>query len=95
MSTIEPTIVRTYGRDSLLVWLNVLIAPLLAALGLRVGLDSEARLQARLESDAAAMRNRGYLVAKVETFTLPGLVRSDAEARWYRVTYERQGAATD
>jgi hypothetical protein len=82
-------IVRSYGRDSLLVWANLLLAPLLAAFGRRVGLQSEGRLAARMEADAAALRKRGYLVASVETFSLPGLARADAAARWYRVTYER------
>ena len=61
-------VVREYGRDSLLVWANVLLAPLFGPMGLRVGLQSEARLAARIETDTAAMRNRGCLVAKVETF---------------------------
>lgn len=83
-------LVREYGRDALLVWANVLIAPLLARLGLRVGLRSEEQLAARMEADATAMRRRGYLVAKVETFSLPvvGAAPGDA-ASWYRVTYER------
>jgi hypothetical protein len=82
-------IVRSYGRDSLLVWANLLVAPLLAVLGRRVGLQSEERLAARMEADAAALRKQGYLVASVETFSLPGLARADAAAHWYRVTYER------
>ena len=82
-------IVRSYGRDSLLVWANLLLAPLTGALGLRVGLQSEERLAARMEADAASFRKRGYLVASVETFSLPGIVRSGAGAHWYRVTYER------
>ena len=49
-------VVREYGRDSLLVWANLLLAPLFAALALRVGLESEERLAARIEADAAAMR---------------------------------------
>ena len=83
-------IVREYGRDALLVWANILIAPPLARLGLRVGLRSEEQLAARMESDATAMRRRGYLVAKVETFSLPvvGAAPGDAASR-YRVTYER------
>jgi hypothetical protein len=83
-------IVRSYGRDSLLVWANVLLAPVFTALGLRVGLQSEERLAARMEADAAALRKQGYLVGSVETFSLPGLGRPDAGAPWYRVTYERQ-----
>ncbi len=82
------SIVRTYGRDSLVVWANLLLAPLLTALGLRVGLQSDERLAARMEADAAAMRKKGYLVASVETLSLPGLARPEAGAHWYRVTYE-------
>lgn len=89
MPASRDTIVRSYGRDSLVVWANVLLAPVLAALGLRVGLQSEDQLAARLEADAAKMRRRGYLVANVERLSLPGLVRPDADAHWYRVTYER------
>ncbi len=85
----KPVVVREYGRDSILVWANLLLAPLFAALGLRVGLQSEARLAARIEADTAAMRKRGYLVASVETFSLPVLGGSGQTANWYRVTFER------
>lgn len=88
-------IVRSYGRDSLLVWANLLLAPLLAALGRRVGLQSEERVAARMEADAAELRKQGYLVASVETFSLPGVARADATARWYRVTYERSTLPAD
>lgn len=84
----KPVVVREYGRDSLLVWANVLLAPLFAALGLRVGLQSEERLAARIEADAAAMRQRGYLVASMETFALPVLGAPATAAKWYRVTFE-------
>lgn len=86
-------VVREYGRDSLLVWANLLLAPLFAALGLRVGLQSDARLAARIEADTAAMRGRGYLVKSVETFTLPGLASRSTDARWYRVTFEYSARA--
>jgi len=82
-------VVREYGRDSVLVWANLLLAPLFAALGLRVGLQSKGRVAARIEADKAAMRGRGYLVKSVETFTLPGLAGRATDARWYRVTFER------
>lgn len=95
MTSNDDVVVRSYGRDSLLIWANVLLAPLFAARGLRVGLRSEERLAAKMEDDAAAMRKRGYLVRSVETFSLPGIGRRDAGAHWYRVTYERSetGAA--
>jgi hypothetical protein len=85
--------VRQYGRDSLLVWANMLLAPLSAALGLRVGLRSEEQLADRMADDAAAMRRKGYLVASTETFSLPVLGTSDAAAHWYRVTYELSAPA--
>ena len=84
----ELVIVREYGRDSLLVWVNVLLAPVLAALGRRVGLQSEERLVARIEADATEMRKRGYFVTKTERFALPLTAAPQFEAQWYRVTYE-------
>lgn len=80
---------RTYGRDSLLVGANLLVAPLLASLGLRVGLQSDERPRAKMEAEAASLRKQGYLVASVETFVLRGIGRSDAGPQWYRVTYEK------
>ena len=85
----EPRVVREYGRDSLLVWANLLVAALFAASGRRVGLQSDEQLAARMETDAAAMRKKGYLVASVQEFSLPGLAGLTASAKWYRVTYER------
>jgi len=81
-------VVREYGRDSLLVWANLLLAPVFGALGLRVGLQSEQQLAARIERDTAEMRKRGYLVASTETFTLKGLVGPTTAAHWYRITFE-------
>ncbi len=81
-------IVREYGRDSLLIWANVLLAPLLSALGLRVGLRSEERLAATMQADAAAMRKKGYAVGAVEPRSLP-VLGGRSEATWYRVRYER------
>jgi hypothetical protein len=82
-------VVREYGRDSLLVWANLMLAPLFAALGLRVGIQSEEQLAARIEADTAAMRKQGYLVASAETFTLPGIAGRGTDARWHRITFER------
>ncbi len=81
-------VVREYGRDSLLVWANLLLAPLFAALGLRVGIQSEEQLAARIEADAVAMRKQGYLVASTQTFSLPVIGAAHRTASWYRVTYE-------
>jgi hypothetical protein len=89
-----PTVVRDYGRDSLLVWTNLLLGPLFARLGLRIGLRSEDALIARIEADATAMRGRGYFVVSTETFALPVIGFPDVSARWYRITYELAGAPT-
>jgi hypothetical protein len=59
------------------------------ASGRRVGLQSDEQLAARMDADAAAMRKKGYLVASVQEFSLPGLAGPTASAMWYRVTYER------
>jgi hypothetical protein len=85
----KPRVVREYGRDSLLVWVNLLVAAIFASTGRRVGLRSDEQLAARMEADAAAMRKKGYLVASVQEFSLPGLAGPTAGAKWYRVTYER------
>ena len=84
----ERIIVREYGRDSLLVSANLLLAPLFAALGLRVGIQSEERLAKRIEADAAAMRSKGYLVASTQTLSLPVIGAPRQTANWYRVTFE-------
>ena len=81
-------VVREYGRDSLLVWANLLLAPLVAALGLRVGMQSEEQLAARIEADAEAMRTKGYLVASTQSFSLPVIGAPRQTANWYRVTFE-------
>jgi hypothetical protein len=80
-------VVREYGRDSLLVWSNLLLGGLFAALGLRIGIQSEEQLAERIEADAAAMRERGYLVASIQTFSLP-VIGAHQTANWYRVTFE-------
>ena len=75
-------IVREYGRDSLLVWANLLLAPLFAALGLRVGIHED-QLAARIESDAAAMRTKGYLVVSTQIFSLPVIGARAKTANWF------------
>jgi hypothetical protein len=81
-------VVREYGRDSHLVWANLLLAPLFAALGMRVGIQSEEQLAARIEADAAAMRTKGYLVSSTQKFSLPVSGAPHQTANWYRVTFE-------
>lgn len=86
--TVERVVVREYGRDSVLIWANLLLAPLMAALGLRVGIRSEEQVAAMIEADTASMRKKGYRVASVQTFSLPVIGSSDRTASWYRVTFE-------
>ena len=88
----DRVVVKEYGRDSLLVWVNLLLAPLFALLRMRVGLQSEEKLTARIQSDTDAMRKKGYLVSSVQTFSLPVLGSSVATANWYRVTFELTAA---
>jgi hypothetical protein len=52
------------------------------------GEQSEERLAAKIEADAAAMRSRGYLVASTQTFSLPVIGAPSQTANWYRVTFE-------
>jgi hypothetical protein len=82
-------IVREYGRDSLLVWANMLLGPLFAAMGLRIGLRSEEQLAQRIAADEASMRRKGYLVASTETFSLPVVGAPTAAAHWYRGTNQQ------
>jgi len=91
----QRVVVRDYGRDSLLVWGNLLLAPLFAALGMRVGIQSEEQLATRMELDAAEMRKRGYLVASTQTFTLAGIFGRSTDAHWYRITFERSSPSSD
>ena len=88
----DRVVVKEYGRDSLLVWVNLLLAPLFALLGMRVGLQSEEKIASRIQSDTDAMRKKGYLVSSVQTFSLPVLGSSVTTANWYRVTFELTAA---
>ena len=74
----KPVIVRDYGRDSMLVWANLLLAPIFARLGLRVGIQSEEKLRARIEADSTVMRRRGYFVASVPDLLAAGDRRGSA-----------------
>lgn len=84
------TIVKDYGRDTFLVAFNFLLAPLVALLGLRVGLLSEADVRDRMEKDALRMAERGYRVASADRRVVPWLARVGwgDRASFYRVTYE-------
>jgi hypothetical protein len=84
------TIVKDYGRDTFLVAANLLLAPVVAALGLRVGLLSEADVRDRMERDSLRMAERGYRVAAADRLAVPWLARLGLGDRtsFYRVTYE-------
>jgi hypothetical protein len=82
------TIVKSYGRDSLLFWLNPLIAAIQASLGLRVGVRSEAEVLDAMEKDALKMEQRGYRVQTADRYELPLLFGRGQAASYYKVTYE-------
>jgi hypothetical protein len=83
VTTQRPTVVKTYGRGSLLGLFGPLLAWLMARQGMRGWQESTIRA---MEDDAVAMSRRGYRVASTEEHALPafGIV-------WYRVTYELIG----
>ncbi len=82
------TIVKSYGRDSLLFWINPLISAIQASLGMRVGLCSEADVLDKMQKDALAMADRGYRVVASDEYDLPILLAPGRRASYYRVTYE-------
>jgi len=81
-------VVRTYGRDSLLVWVNPVLSAIEALLGLRVGLRSDAEIRARMQDDVLDMERRGYRVVTADELELPVLLAPGKRANYYRVTYE-------
>jgi hypothetical protein len=86
----EPSrVVKTFGRDSLLLWLNPLLSALQASLGLRVGLRSEAAVLQKMQDDALRMANKGYRVVSADRYDVPLIGNAARNATYYRVTYER------
>jgi hypothetical protein len=81
-------VVKAYGRDSLLVWLNPLVAALESSLGLRIGWRSDAEVLDRMQKDVSAMEGRGYRVVASEQIELPVFLAPKVRASYYRVTYE-------
>jgi hypothetical protein len=86
-------VVRTFGRDSLLLWLNPMLSALQAFLGIRVGLRSEAEVLQKMEEDALRMADKGYRVVSADRCEVPligkrqrkgHVLRSDVRARWRR-----------
>lgn len=79
---------KTYGRDSLLIWLNPVLSAVEASLGLRVGLRSDAEILDRMQKDVLAMERRGYRVVASDQLELPVFLAPGKRASYYRVTYE-------
>ena len=82
-------VVRSYGRDSLLLWLSPLLALVQSMLGLRIGLRSRAEVLERMERDVLAMQARGYRVAESTELELPVFLAPGLKATYFRVTYRR------
>jgi hypothetical protein len=82
------TVVKSYGRDSLVLWLNPLVAAVQASLGMRVGIRSEAEVLDAMEKDALKMAERGYRVSTADRYDLPVLFGRGQAASYYKVTYE-------
>jgi hypothetical protein len=84
------TIVKDYGRDTFLVAFNLLLAPLMARSGRRVGLQSDADVLDQMEKDSLRMADKGYRVVSADQYTVPWLARLGwgDKATYYRVTYE-------
>ncbi len=85
----QRTLVKYYGRDTLLMSANLLLAPLMSAFGLRPGLRSEADVLDRMEKDALRMADAGYEVASIDRFVVQWLARLGFgdKASYYRATY--------
>jgi hypothetical protein len=77
------TVVRTYGRDSLLGLVNPLLALIVRMFGVQLRLKSEDRVLLEMERDQVAMIRKGYRIAASEQFEMPPF-----GITWYRVTYE-------
>jgi hypothetical protein len=88
------TTTKTYGRDSLLIWINPLLSALEAAFGLRIGLRSNADVVAAMERDILAMQQAGYRVIASEEVGLPVLLATRTRATYYRVAYELVDASS-
>jgi hypothetical protein len=84
-------VIKTFGRDSLLVWLNPFLSALQAAVGFRIGFRSDADLLQKMEEDALDMAKDGYRVVSTDRYDLPLLGIPTQTAYYYRVTYELTG----
>ncbi len=73
------TVVRTYGRGSILGLVSPILAFFMASRGMNGWQQSAIR---QMEKDMVAMAGRGYRVASTEEREIPPFGVS-----WYRVTY--------
>ncbi len=74
------TVVRTYGRGSLLGLLSPILSFFMASRGMNGWQQSAVR---EMERDAAEMAGRGYRILTSEEHEIPLF-----GAVWFRVTYE-------
>ena len=81
-------ITKSYGRDSLLIWLNPLFAAMETSLGLRIGLRSDAEVLDGMQKDVVEMERRGYRVVASEEIAFPVFLVPRGRANYYQVTYE-------
>ncbi len=88
LGTPARTVVKSYGRDSLLLWINPLLSAMETSLGLRVGLRSKAEVLDRMQKDVLAMADRGYRVVSTDEYELPVILAPGQRATYYRVRYE-------
>ena len=79
----QQTVVRTYGRDSLLGLVNPLLTLIVRTFGISIRLKSDDQVAAEMERDALAMFKRGYRIASSEQYEM-----NPFGVTWYRVTYE-------
>jgi hypothetical protein len=84
------TVVKTYGRDALLVWWNPIIAAAMSMAGLRVGVLSNDEVVSRMERDALEMLSRGYRVVSSDEKVLALLFPPGKTTSYYTVTYRRE-----
>lgn len=89
MSGRARTVVKTYGRDTLLFAWNPLAAAVMSSIGMRVGVRSEQQVIELMEKDALEMLGRGYRVVDTREVRVPLVLRPSKSTSYYRVTYER------
>ncbi len=79
----QRTVVKTYGRDSLLGLLNPFLALMVRAFGLQFRLKSEGQVAIEMERDAVTMLRKGYRITASAQYEI-----APFGAVWHQVTYE-------